>query len=183
MNAHTALAVVSGLFSGFGLALLRSVPSETNFHRQILAAISNVASVVTTVLSLYSAMVFSLLRYYGHSALAHNRYPEWKQATSTGTFKTMFRLAFDGFVLSFFVLLADLFACAVLHHEKLQVTQNFWILYVLPSAVLVLVCSVFGMSTSLIHSAASVIYLPTVPLLDIHGHEHGIYMMDQGADM
>eukprot|EP00931_Biecheleriopsis_adriatica_P005839 TRINITY_DN107323_c0_g1_i1.p1 TRINITY_DN107323_c0_g1~~TRINITY_DN107323_c0_g1_i1.p1 ORF type:complete len:226 (-),score=28.79 TRINITY_DN107323_c0_g1_i1:70-747(-) len=165
VQAYAALAVVSGLMGGVGLASLRSEPkinistmgttNSTFFNALVL--ISTMCAIFSTFTALYAAMVFSLLRYYGHAALARNRAIDWNSTKSKGCLARSIRVAFWCFVLSIFFFLLDLFTLMMAHCPERGLGKEVIILLTVFAVIVVIG---FGITMLQILRGAAVIFMP-----------------------
>lgn len=152
--SNTALAVISGLQGAFGLAMIRSVDVQlyVGTPRLLLAWGYTIIAATASVLSLYATLVFSLYRYYGHAAMAKNRYDVFQDLSKGKCFFYIKLGAFYAFILSFFMLVIDIIFLTYLHLDL-----NINILHIVLCAAVV---GVFYLTVRQILGVASAIYGP-----------------------
>lgn len=114
-QSFATLAVLSALIANFAVALFRSIKAKDVRDRPIaLVWAHGIGAMFCTTFAMYAALVFALLRYYGHSCLAHRRRHEWNQARLCWKVVLITRIAFWSFLIALVIIVADLVVLALL---------------------------------------------------------------------
>mmetsp|Transcript_35579 Transcript_35579/g.62856 ORF Transcript_35579/g.62856 Transcript_35579/m.62856 type:complete len:237 (-) Transcript_35579:95-805(-) len=109
-QSYTALAVVSGLMVSLGAAFIRSNWMREYDTHTMPVLLLGFCAVCTIVAAIYATMVFSLLRYYSHAAMAHHANRYFDLLDHDNCLKNIKPLAFRSFIAAFFAL----FGCVII---------------------------------------------------------------------
>lgn len=173
IGSYSALAVVSGLQGTLGLAMMRSInandfPSQPGLR--IVEPYCVLAS-AASILSLYSTMVFSLNRYYGHAAMAKKRLSVFVRMSDNKWARLIRKGAFWAFIGSTFLLVTDLALLSFLH---LAITVDFkHVVFV------VVLLAIFSVTVFFIVRSAGDIYAPRVESASDGDTDAGVLLSDE----
>lgn len=149
VQSYTALAVVSAVFASSNLGALRSIDEDlVTSGGFIVEFVVSVCLAVAALLSLYSTMISSLLRYYGYISIAQGTATTWVAICMTAPMIFVKKSCFWAFIGAFGLSLVEISVVVALKFSDYSVVRALLVLVSSIALVLFMFMTVYVLLVS-----------------------------------